>query len=151
MRYLCIIVLMAFFAVPAVAGEIYRYVDEHGKVTFTDILPGVEQQSAETMDIDTGQATDPATSQQQRLKNQKKLGKAFEQERLQREQEQEKLAQEEKEKLRQCHIAQDNWREAQRYGAVYDLDENGERVYLNDSEKAQWLRDKKADVDKYCN
>jgi hypothetical protein len=58
---------------------------------------------------------------------------------------------EEKDKRRRnCRIARDRYRSLTTAGALYDLDEQGNRVILNDAQRALAEARAKADVDKWC-
>lgn len=119
----------ALASTPA-SAELYRWVDEHGKVHFSDKPTG--DADAETVDIKAPPRIGQDESVQQINERVKRL---HETESEQRSLEERRVAAEkaEKEQIeKRCARARVELRKYQ--GPVYKLDDNGARIYLTDEE-----------------
>lgn len=116
-------------------GEIYKWVDEKGKVHYSQTPPS---KSAEKLDIDEGVTTTPAAVGQQKqqpsnAENQKKYSDYLEQERLERKEKREQKKQEKAEARSKCHSIRAQLGDMDQGGILYyELDENGERKFVGD-------------------
>lgn len=116
-------------------GEIYKWVDEKGKVHYSQTPPS---KSAEKLDIDENATTTPAAVGQQNqqpsnAENQKKYSDYLEQERLERKEKREQKKQEKAEARSKCHSVRAQLDDMNQGGILYyELDENGERKFVGD-------------------
>ena len=91
--------LVAMLLSLTVQAEVYRWVDDHGRVHFSDKAPAGEK--AQTLDLPAAENDEPGTpdlSEFERMQRQKKLVKMLEEERLAKEEQRAKLAQEAEER-----------------------------------------------------
>ncbi|MBT8447243.1 MAG: DUF4124 domain-containing protein [Gammaproteobacteria bacterium] len=143
LRYLVPAVLLAATA-SASAADVYKWVDENGKTHYGDRPRGndarqVAIKKAPTVDADV-------------LLRQRRAGKLLEE--IEQEREQERAERQEAERLAQqrearCIAARSN---ASNYSAarVFTLDAQGNRHYLDDSERAAGLKEARAEIRKWC-
>lgn len=130
-----LMVLMFSVVCGAIHAEIYKWVDENGKVHYTQTPPG---KSAEKMDIKEQETTTSTVPGQQdhapsSLENQKKYSDYLEQERLERKEKREQKKQEKAEARSKCHNARAQLGDMEQGGILYyELDENGERKFVAD-------------------
>ena len=115
-------------------SEIYKWVDENGKVHYTQTPPG---KSAEKMDIkhhdDAGTEPNKQNQFPSTLENQKKYSDYLEQERLERKEKREQKKQEKAEARSKCHGVRAQLGDMEQGGILYyELDENGERKFVSD-------------------
>ena len=140
-----VVLLMLMTATPVYAG-VYKCTDENGRVQYTDTPCG---ESATTFRKSTAPAT-PSAAPDERMQKTRRLLDAMQSERN----EEKRLAAEakaEKEKRkRNCGIARDRYRRLTTASRLYDLDEEGNRVILNDTQRAQSEARAKADVERWC-
>ena len=127
-----------------VAAEIHRCTGADGSVIFSDVPCGEEAMVFKPLKpIDPGAST-------QRNDKRDRLLRAFEEERqLEREQAAEEKAERAK-RARKCAEAKDDLRVMKQAGRMYDLDEDGNRIYLSDAERAEALSDTRAAVAHWC-
>ena len=135
------------------ADQVYRWVDEGGKVHFGDKPQGtdaksitVKQQPKISGDAPATQAPTSSPTSQERLLN--AYGERHKQKKLldeKKQQEGQKIAAHEKE----CEELKDYL--ATTSGTrIYNTNEKGERVYLSDAEIDASRAKHQADLDKYC-
>lgn len=140
-----VMLLMLMTAAPVSAG-VYKCTDENGRVQYTDTPCG---ESATTFRKSTAPAT-PSASPDARMQKTQRLLDAMQSERN----DEKRLAAEakaEKEKRkRNCGVARDRYRRLTTASHLYDVDEEGNRVVLNDSQRAQSEARAKADVARWC-
>ncbi len=151
-RNLCILVLAAsavVTAAPAIAGEIYKYVDENGNVNFVDRPTG--QSGEERLQLTYARTTNAAVSAQIERREQytEAREKAREEQLTQREAE-EQLRAEAEQRAAKCqeHRARlESYLQARR---LYREGEAGERQYLNDAEILEARRQVEEQIAKTC-
>ena len=127
-----------------VAAEIHRCTGADGNMIFSDVPCGEEATVFKPLK--------PVNPDKSLLRNDKRdrLLRAFEEERqLEREQATEEKAERDK-RARKCAEAKDDLRVMKQAGRMYDLDEDGNRFYLSDAQRAEALRDTRAAVAHWC-
>jgi hypothetical protein len=113
--------------------EIYKWVDENGKVHFDDRPGSGNKEKIKIKTTETSEGTN--TEFQENVEQEKKLLKIYEEER--QEKNLKKVEQrEEKKKLKErCIDAKDYKKTLDESSELYDLDEKGERINLSTEEK----------------
>ncbi|MDH5191875.1 MAG: DUF4124 domain-containing protein [Gammaproteobacteria bacterium] len=131
------------------AGEIYKWVDENGRVHFSDKPVNDTAQEIEIKEEDNQRNT--LTTDEQRKQKRDKLLKAYEEERrIKKEKEVREKQQKEKLKYR-CARERDSLKRMKRGGSFYDMDKDGNRVFLDETEIKKRITEMESNVDKYCN
>ena len=135
-------------------AEVYRWVDENGKTHFSDKPIG---QNSESITIKQqpklGNGTPTTKTPASSPDFQQKLLDAYSDRRKLKEQEQKK---QEQKKLqieahkKKCNRARDYLTRTEG-GRVFDIDENGERIYRSDTEIDASRAVIQSDINKYCN
>lgn len=140
--------LLASFLGGAMAAEVYKWTDEQGRVHYGDKPP---EQGARSVDVDPGPASgSPLPSDAERRDKTRRLLRAYEEERRikqQREQRQEAKA---AERRKRCAWARDRLRRYRQAGRLYDLDDQGNRKILDDSQRQQAEARAAQDVSQWC-
>lgn len=135
---------MAGFMSVALAGEVYRWVDSHGKVQYGDeAVPGAEPV--------TIHAAPPAdASNTERLSQQKKQSDstALEKEQLTKDKTQQMANSKEMET--KCKEITEQLKILDLKRPVYATDDKGERVYLSDAERTAKLEEYRGLAQKLC-
>jgi len=138
-----LVALCGLMALP-VAAEIHRCTAADGSAVFSDVPCGEEATVFKPL-----KPVNPGASL---LRNDKRdrLLRAFEEERqLEREQAADEKAERTK-RARKCAEAKDDLRVMKQAGRMYDLDDDGNRVYLSETQRAEALRDMRAAVEHWC-
>ncbi len=126
------------------AKGIYKWTDENGHVFYSDH----PQPSAEEIVVKTNHKADPEL-EHRREKRDRLLG-VFEEERDEEKKSNELAAQTKAEQKRECMEAMKKLEKYQTAGYLYKLDGNGERVILNDDDRAKALEMAQDSVDHWC-
>ena len=136
----------------AAAMPIYKWVDEAGNVHYAD-QPPPEHDTEEVALLPAPGAAEVQKAQQRldgllaaQRANQEQRAAAQEQERLERElEEAQRVA-----RVERCVIAQQNLHSLQLPRPVYHIDAKGERVFLDDAQRAAEMERVRSEVDTYC-
>ena len=137
--------------IPANA-EIYKWVDENGNVQFGD-KPAADTDAEKVIIKEAAPvSTDPDAKAL--IERQNKLLRIMEEERRENEKER-KLAREKEKKEKEtrkenCALAIDYKRNLDVSGPIYDLDEEGNRVYLTEEENKAERQRAEEQVAKWC-
>ena len=128
------IALIVLLFSTSLSAEVFRWVDENGKVHFGDRPP--MGQKTETLDLPKGpdQSQAPLVSDEERKLRQRKLVKMLEEERLAKEQAKQEAAAEAKEKEQHCIRFKNRLAYLDRYTHIYNEREDGTRDYMSDEE-----------------
>lgn len=137
--------VFALFSTQTAYGELYRWVDDNGKVHYSD-RPQSDQSGAIKTLPSSGRQNDQATlQQQQRFLDAYHDRRADEQRRQANEQQQQQQRQQEI--TAQCS----EYKHYLKYGGgVYRIDLNGDRVFLKESEIAEYRAQKQAEYERHC-
>lgn len=151
MKFYAILIMIFAFCNSANSADVYRIVDENGRIQYSQIPPyeGAEKIKIKGVVGSGAQATpvDQATLQER----QKRYSDYLESERLERKNKREQVKKEKAKLAANCHSVRAELEDMNQGGIqYYDLDENGERVYIDESRvKAKKTR-LKTYLDKNC-
>ena len=133
------------------AAEVYKVIDEHGRVHYSQIPPHNDAEKV-NLKSSNNQATnngrnDNISSQEK----QKKYSDYLQSERLERKEKREQRKQEKTKLASQCNETRAELSDMNQGGILYyDLDENGERVYIDESKIEAKKRNLQKYLDKNC-
>jgi hypothetical protein len=131
---------------PATAGQVYKWVDKHGKVHYGDRPPAAV--ASEPLEIDKAPVPSPADAA--RKQKTRRLLDAIDAER-QRAQEEAAVAHAEKvRRERNCDAAQRRVAVYERANSVSRTGPDGERVYLSDEQRADALAEARGLARAWC-
>jgi len=132
MRTSILAVALLAASAPALATDVYKWVDEDGRIHYGDRPAG---ESAEAVEIEPRQpGTDPEL--EQRRDKRDKLLEQFADERRREAEEAERLAAEKAQRKRECTRARDQLWQYEHAPYLYDTNDDGERRILSDAERA---------------
>jgi hypothetical protein len=147
MKILVTLLLTSAFSVHA---GVYKWVDENGKVHYGD-QPKATQPAVE-IDIEDTAVTVPAFGGDDLSRDEKRerLLEAMQEDRIEKQEmlEQQKAIREQN--RRKCNSYRDRMRHYERASGLYKLDDNGDRVYMSDVDRARATKDLRAKISKYC-
>ena len=145
-------ILFVVFVTPLHAAQVYKWVDEDGQVHYGSKPESKDAKEVKIKNkyIDSGKGT-PALSTEERVNKQKRFLDAMDAEKKSIENEKKKKREEEEKKIQRCHAARDQLRRYQSSGALYDLDEKGDRILLTKEQYEKAMRLARDRVLKWCN
>ena len=149
----CLYLLILSCLATSYAGEIYKWVDENGKVHYGQTPPAKQAEKVKLKSTpNTSSVSTPSTNtNQSSAESQRRYSDYLEQERLERQEKREQEKQEKAEIRAKCRSAQMELNDLQEGGFIlYELDENGERVYLSDEQYEQEKQKYQTYLDKNC-
>jgi hypothetical protein len=138
------------------SGSVYaapsKWVDEQGKVHYSDQPPKHDAKVEQLHFKDTG-GTPPADNPYGRKSTREmeedfQRGKAARANEAKKEEQNRAVAEA---KQANCTGARNNLRAMQQSARMFKMDENGERVYMDDSQRQQQLEAAQRAVSEYCN
>ena len=143
------VVLAVVVSSPVVSmAEVYRWVDENGKVHFGDRPPrGVQ---TESLDLPETGGGPPAPTDEERKAKTRRLLDAWEEERRIKKEQQAQAAADKAKRKRRCSRARHELRDLQQGALFYELDEQGERRYLSDAELEQEKQKWREAIEYWC-
>lgn len=126
-------------------AEVYKWVDEHGYTHYGEKPPDANAQKIQIREITVDESIEIHNQQRE------KLLRIYEEERNLKKEEKLKAEKLKAEKEQHCQNLENELIKYQQGGFVYyDLDENGERIYLSDKEMAAHISKLQKDYDTYC-
>ena len=156
MKLICSIsvaIVVVFTCCVAPATEVYKWVDEKGKVHFGDKPPS-DNQGSERVEIkqveEVEKRVNQAPSAAQRLERQKRLLDSYATEREEKKQAAQKEKEEREKQQRRCVRAKHQLKRYKSAGYLYDLDKDGNRVVYSDEKRAKKTQDMERAVQKNC-
>ena len=138
-------VLVGLFTAPAFA-DIYKCTDANGKTQYTD-KPCAGESSVFT----PRKAPVADEDNDARMHKTHKLLNALEAERNQEKKAAAEQQAEKERRQRNCNNARDRYRAITQASRVYELDKDGNRVVMNDAQRAQSTERARAEVAHWCN
>ena len=129
----------------AFSQSMYKWVDEKGRTVFSETPPPDGTKGATKIEVKTKQPDKPA-SDDWRTRDQQ----SREQRAKQGIEEQRARQQEDEQRERNCYNAKVSYDRMTTPGAVYRLDDKGERVYYTDDQRAAAAAEAKRDMGTYC-
>lgn len=145
----CGLLLGLVFALPGPASAgIYKWVDENGKVHYSDKPPAA---GAEEMDVKVEPSGSPAgVSDAERREKLKRLLDAFDKERAEKKALAEEASEEKRVKAEECARMRDELTELKEAGYLYDYDEAGNKVIFTQEERAKATAEYEEAYAKHC-
>ncbi|MFO8024727.1 DUF4124 domain-containing protein [Thiohalophilus sp.] len=141
------LLLTALVSVSTGAG-VYKWTDEQGQVHYGDKPP---EKGARSMDVDPGPSRgSPQSGDAERREKTRRLLRAYEEERRIKQQREQRKEAEAAERHKRCARARDRLRSYQQAGRLYDIDEQGDRKILTDSQRQQAEARAAQDVSRWC-
>jgi hypothetical protein len=132
----------------ALHAEIYKWVDENGQITYSDIPQAESSAPAGIQKTESDSPPENATEGSDNY--QKRVLDSLTQERRQREQEKAEQDKKQSERKRQCEQAQKRLNEAENARYLYTEDEQGEKVIFSDEQRQVAIDQARAAVKQYC-
>lgn len=148
-------VLLLVLISASLTAEVYRWVDDQGRVHFSDRPPGDtapgygggrEGQPAR----DPSQATPQVGIEAGRREKQQRLLRALESERKEKEAAAEQARKKQAVRAHNCELARARLRTAQNVNRIFEYDAKGNKVYLDQAGVAREIAAHQAQVERWC-
>ncbi len=150
MKTAATLLLLSFISLSALA-ELNKWVDENGKVHYSDSPPPNAKVESVRNISGKGQQAAPADySSKSYSQREAELNKARQEKKESSEKSAREAAQQ-AEKKRNCAAARENLRVLESGTRLVTYDENGEKRFLDDADRAQRLNDARNTVSANCN
>jgi hypothetical protein len=144
--------LLCCVPIGVATAQVFKWVDEKGVTHYGERPPqGQKAQPVETKPLNTpapGPASSPGKAQGG--ENWQEQNLEFQRRRIQRERQAERDQQGAKDRQRRCNIARDDLRRLESSRRLYDLNDKGERVYLDDAGRTAALERARRSVERSC-
>jgi len=143
-------VLLCYGPIQTATAQIYKWVDGNGVTHYGERPP--QNQKAQT--VGTNPATVPAPDSPSAKPpdnvdlQQKNI--EFKKRRIERERKAEQELKQAQEKRERCNFARDDLKQMEASERLYDLDDKGERVYLNDAERKATIERARRRIEQFC-
>jgi len=138
-------VITAILVFDAAAQKVYKWVDDDGNTHYGDAAPAGQSEEIRLRKTPTVDA-----SVNTRRERTERLLKAFQQDRADTAEARQAAAETRKKRKANCATAKDTHYSYVSSGTLYNLDEQGNRVFLDDDEYANALAEAQKAVDKWC-
>jgi len=134
------------------AAEVYKWIDEDGQVHYGHKTENKNAKKIEIKNryIDSGNSTAPLSAEE-RVNKQKRFLNALEADNKSLAEEKRKKEEQAELKMSRCNASRDQLKRYENSGALYDLDEKGNRILLNKKQYEQAMQQARARVQKWCN
>ena len=132
---------------PPALAEVYKWTDADGRVHFGDRPP---HGKAATVRLPTTATDTPAATPEERLEQQRRLLRAYDEERRQKRDARAQAQRDAEERQRRCAQARDDLRNREYASGLYRLGPDGQREFLSDAERAGAVAEARAAVQQWC-
>ncbi|KZZ45097.1 hypothetical protein A3759_10845 [Thalassolituus sp. HI0120] len=152
MNYTVTLLLSFWLTAGVVEAQVYKWVDDNGKVHFGDQPPRNKPVAAEKVELKIAPrpTNEPLASEAERVRRQQQLLQTLSQERQQREEKRAKAKVAKERKAALCKRLAAKRDEMLRANAIYTTNENGEREYMDESKGTAYREDLVALYKKEC-
>lgn len=132
---------------PQVIAEVYKWTDADGRVHFGDRPP---HGKAATVQLPAAATDTPAATPEQRLEQQRRLLRAYDEERRLKRDARAQAQRDAEDRQRRCAQARDDLHNREFAGGLYRLGPDGQREFLNDAERESAVAEARAAVEQWC-
>lgn len=152
MKYGLTVLISLLMTAGAVEAQVYKWVDENGKVHFGDQPPRKKPTSAEKVELKIAPRTsnEPVANEADRARRQQQLLKTLSDERQQREEKRAKAKAAKERKAAMCKRLAAKRDEMLRANAIYTTNDQGEREYMDEAKGAAYRKELVARYKKEC-
>lgn len=135
-----------------VAAPVYKWIDEDGQVHYGSRPDNKNAKEIKIKNryIDSGNSSAPLSADE-RANKLKRFVNAQDEEKKSIADEKRKKKEQEELKITRCNASRDQLKRYENSGALYDLDEKGNRILLNKKQYEQAMKQARARVQKWCN
>ena len=140
-----VIISLLFLSSAHCYAEIYKWVDEHGKVHYGD----KPINNSKEMDVNISKQGHIKINNKREQKRQKLL-ETYADDEQREDKEKKKLKKNKKKHQRNCIHSKDMLKQYERASSLYNLDKTGMRVTISNEERLRKTNDLRKKINKYC-
>jgi hypothetical protein len=129
-------------------AEVYKWVDEQGRVHFSDRPDAGESTGIKIKEQPAAQPSDGQSDRQQKMQ---RMLDVYAEERAEKKEARQKQQAEREKRKQYCAHARDRYKSHIRASGIYDLGSDGKRRYLSEEERARHIKRMKSEIDRWCN
>ncbi len=144
---LAAVFVILWYAGPVLAGDIYRWLDEHGKVHYGD-RPGIS--SARKVLVDSRDKIPANPAGGERKQKQQRLLKAYEIERQRKQEKRQKVRKEKHKLANDCATARKKLREIRDARYLYQKGKDGKRAIYTAAQRQAATRELRDAIARHC-
>lgn len=133
--------------IPICHAEIYKWTDENGRVHYGE---RPNNPNTEKIEIKSTAPKPDAEVDSDRKEKQRKLLEAFEEERAEKKQKKAETDKQKREMKKKCAELKDYYKSIKEANILYDLDEQGNRRFLEEEEHKKQIADVEDAMKKHC-
>lgn len=132
---------------PHLRAEVYKWVDEEGRVHFSD-----RPEASASTEIKTRerQSAQPLEEEHERRQKMQRMLDVYAEERAEKKEAKQRQLAERKKRKQNCTLAKDRYNSHIRARGIYSLGNDGERRYMSDEERARHIKRLRADIARWC-
>ncbi|MES9969096.1 MAG: DUF4124 domain-containing protein [Candidatus Thiodiazotropha sp.] len=127
---------------------VYKWVDDKGRVHFSD--RPVDGQSTQ-INIRQKSVDEASPGPEDRKSKMQRMLDVYQEERAERKEAKQKQQAERKQRKQNCVRAKDRYNSHLRASGIYDLNKDGERQYLSETQRARHMKRLKSEIARWCN
>jgi hypothetical protein len=132
---------------PYLQAEVYRWVDDKGRVHYSD-RPVTGESTA--IKIREGEATTAPAEQDERQLKMRRMLDVYAEERAEKQEAKQKQKAERQQRKQNCARAKDRYNSHLRASGIYTLGNQGERQFLSNDERTKHMKKLKAEIARWC-
>lgn len=144
MKYICTLILLTY-SFHLTAG-VYKWVDEKGNVHYGDKPQADVAVPVQIDKVPTQSTADRESRQELR----QRVTDSLEEDRLAKQEEREKQKKQREKRLKECNWLKDRQKRYQGAAGLYQLDKDGNRVFLSDDSRKQTEKKLQRQINKAC-
>lgn len=148
MKFLLALAALSLAAAPA-GAEMYRWIDEQGKVQYSDQPPPAKAKSGTKLNI-SNQPAAPAATAEKSAKDKELEFRKRQTDAADADAKQKKAEEEKQTRAANCDSARKNLRSLEESGRIFTYDEKGERTYMSDAEREKNIANARKAVAEWC-
>ncbi|MDJ0806177.1 MAG: DUF4124 domain-containing protein [Gammaproteobacteria bacterium] len=141
-------ILLLMFSGLLAAAEVYKWTDEQGRVHFSD--RPLDEKSEQVQVTPSPQLNQSPLEQAEREKRRQRLLEVYREDRAKQQAQAAKRKHAKLEKQQKCRNAKRRHDRFNHAGGIYDENEQGERRYLNQQERARFMTELQAEIERWC-
>ncbi|MBT2989558.1 MAG: hypothetical protein B6D72_05605 [gamma proteobacterium symbiont of Ctena orbiculata] len=141
--------LLSLFLSPVfhLQAGVYKWVDENGRVHFSDRPTAAESTEVE---IKQQERSAPSADQHNRQLKMQRMLEVYQEDREEKKEAKQKQQEEKAKRKQNCARAKDRYNSHVRARGIYRYDKDGERQYLSDEERTRHMKSIKAEIARWC-
>ncbi len=146
-KFTLVLILILLSGV-AVAG-VYQWTDDQGQVHYSD-RPVADTAREVPVKPSPSKPLTPDAEGASRQERTQRMLDVYQEDREKKQQARKKQSEEREKRKRNCVVAKDRYQSYSRARGIYSFKKDGERQYMDEKSRENYMRKLKADIEKWC-